>query len=38
MIGALLNRTTEPGFHFKLPLLERFENVQVTIQTYLKEI
>eukprot|EP01116_Phalansterium_solitarium_P023848 TRINITY_DN8549_c0_g1_i1.p1 TRINITY_DN8549_c0_g1~~TRINITY_DN8549_c0_g1_i1.p1 ORF type:complete len:317 (+),score=72.05 TRINITY_DN8549_c0_g1_i1:66-1016(+) len=31
--GALLNRTTGPGFHLKLPLLDNFENVQVTVQT-----
>jgi hypothetical protein len=33
--GALVNRVTEPGFHFKLPFIDQFENVQVTLQTYL---
>jgi len=31
--GALLNSTTGPGFHLKLPLLTSFAQVQVTIQT-----
>lgn len=31
--GALINRITEPGFHLKIPIIEQFENVQVTIQT-----
>ncbi|CDW91496.1 spfh band 7 phb domain-containing membrane-associated protein [Stylonychia lemnae] len=31
--GALLESTTEPGFHFKLPLITSFENIQVTVQT-----
>jgi len=31
--GALQNRITEPGFHFKFPVLDQFEEVQVTIQT-----
>ena len=31
--GALLDGVTEPGFHFKLPLITSFENVQVTVQT-----
>ena len=31
--GALLNETTNPGFHFKYPVLTGFEEVQVTIQT-----
>ena len=31
--GALLQTTTEPGYHFKLPVLTSFENVQVTVQT-----
>ena len=31
--GALLNSTTEPGFHFKLPLVTSYENIQITVQT-----
>lgn len=31
--GALLNDITEPGYHFKLPIVTSFENVQVTVQT-----
>lgn len=31
--GALIDRITEPGYHFKVPIIEQFENVQVTIQT-----
>jgi regulator of protease activity HflC (stomatin/prohibitin superfamily) len=31
--GALLDRITEPGYHFKIPFLDTFENVQVTVQT-----
>ncbi|CAI0390764.1 unnamed protein product [Linum tenue] len=31
--GALLNTITEPGFHFKLPLITQYESVQVTLQT-----
>ena len=31
--GALLDSITEPGYHFKLPLVTSFENVQVTVQT-----
>ncbi|CAN1295629.1 ERLIN2 [Linum perenne] len=31
--GALLNTITEPGFHFKLPLITQYEPVQVTLQT-----
>uniref|UniRef100_A0A1D1XYJ6 Erlin-2-B n=1 Tax=Anthurium amnicola TaxID=1678845 RepID=A0A1D1XYJ6_9ARAE len=31
--GALLNTITDPGFHWKLPLVTQFEPIQVTIQT-----
>jgi regulator of protease activity HflC (stomatin/prohibitin superfamily) len=31
--GALLKRITKPGWHFKFPFIDQFENVQVTIQT-----
>ena len=31
--GALLDATSEPGYHFKLPVITTFENVQVTVQT-----
>ncbi|KAJ6846586.1 erlin-2-B isoform X1 [Iris pallida] len=31
--GALLNVITNPGFHFKLPLITQFEPIQVTLQT-----
>ena len=31
--GALLESITEPGFHFKLPIITSVENVQVTVQT-----
>ena len=31
--GALLNQTSGPGFHLKIPLITQFEAVQVTIQT-----
>jgi regulator of protease activity HflC (stomatin/prohibitin superfamily) len=31
--GALLSKTTEPGYHFKLPFMTTFENVQITMQT-----
>jgi len=31
--GALINRTTQPGFHLKVPFLDSFENVQITLQT-----
>ena len=31
--GALLEGTTDPGFHFKLPLVTSYENIQVTVQT-----
>jgi erlin len=31
--GALLDSITEPGYHLKLPMITRFENVQVTVQT-----
>jgi len=31
--GALLPKTTEPGYHFKLPFMTTFENVQITMQT-----
>jgi len=31
--GALTTRITEPGFHLRIPFLDIFENVQVTLQT-----
>ncbi|KAG6512587.1 hypothetical protein ZIOFF_030712 [Zingiber officinale] len=31
--GALLETTTNPGFHWKLPLVTHYEPIQVTIQT-----
>ena len=31
--GQLQERVTEPGFHIKLPLIDRVENVQITMQT-----
>jgi len=31
--GALLTRITEPGIHVKIPFLDSFENIQVTLQT-----
>jgi regulator of protease activity HflC (stomatin/prohibitin superfamily) len=31
--GAILESTTEPGFNIKLPLITRYEQVQVTLQT-----
>ncbi|KAF4368165.1 uncharacterized protein LOC115698791 [Cannabis sativa] len=31
--GALLKAISDPGFHFKMPLLTQYEPVQVTIQT-----
>ncbi|CAA7393441.1 unnamed protein product [Spirodela intermedia] len=31
--GALLKTITDPGFHWKLPLVTQFEPIQVTIQT-----
>src|SRR3989338_6207395 len=31
--GALQNKITEPGFHFKLPVIDQMENIQVTMQT-----
>jgi len=31
--GALIDRITTPGFHLKVPFLDAFENVQVTLQT-----
>ncbi|KAJ6834930.1 erlin-2-B isoform X1 [Iris pallida] len=31
--GALLKVITDPGFHFKLPLITQFEPIQVTLQT-----
>lgn len=31
--GALQKRITEPGFHLKFPVVDQFEEVQVTIQT-----
>lgn len=31
--GALLDRVTDPGFHFMTPFVTSFDNVQVTLQT-----
>lgn len=31
--GRLLDRTTEPGWHTKVPLIDHMEEVQVTMQT-----
>ncbi|CAM8951779.1 unnamed protein product [Rhodiola kirilowii] len=31
--GALLKTTTNPGFHLKLPVITKFESIQVTLQT-----
>ena len=31
--GSLQNRTTKPGYHFKIPFLDRAENVQISVQT-----
>jgi len=31
--GALTTRVTDPGFHLRVPFLDVFENVQVTLQT-----
>ncbi|XP_077211370.1 SPFH/Band 7/PHB domain-containing membrane-associated protein family isoform X3 [Tasmannia lanceolata] len=31
--GALLKTITDPGFHWKMPLITQFEPIQVTIQT-----
>jgi regulator of protease activity HflC (stomatin/prohibitin superfamily) len=31
--GALLKTVTSPGFHLKMPLITRYEPIQVTIQT-----
>lgn len=31
--GALLKTITSPGFHLKMPLITRYEPIQVTIQT-----
>eukprot|EP00455_Lapot_gusevi_P056950 TRINITY_DN9566_c0_g1_i2.p1 TRINITY_DN9566_c0_g1~~TRINITY_DN9566_c0_g1_i2.p1 ORF type:complete len:326 (+),score=92.54 TRINITY_DN9566_c0_g1_i2:64-1041(+) len=31
--GALLDKTTEPGYHFMVPFVDEFTNVQVTMQT-----
>ena len=31
--GALLEETTEPGYHWMLPFITSYENVQVTVQT-----
>ena len=30
--GALLKGVSYPGFHVKIPLITRFEEVQVTVQ------
>ena len=29
--GALLDDITEPGYHFKLPIVTSYHNVQVTV-------
>uniref|UniRef100_A0A7N0VK59 Band 7 domain-containing protein n=2 Tax=Kalanchoe fedtschenkoi TaxID=63787 RepID=A0A7N0VK59_KALFE len=31
--GALLKTTTNPGFHLKLPVITKFDSIQVTLQT-----
>lgn len=31
--GALIPRLTHPGYHLKIPVIDTFENVQVTLQT-----
>ena len=31
--GALFNRISQPGFHLKIPIIDSYENVQVTLQT-----
>jgi regulator of protease activity HflC (stomatin/prohibitin superfamily) len=31
--GALQKKITEPGFNFKFPYIDRFANIQVTMQT-----
>lgn len=31
--GALIPRVTQPGYHLKIPFIDSFENVQVTLQT-----
>jgi len=31
--GALLKETTDPGFHFKVPTITTFAQIQVTLQT-----
>lgn len=31
--GALLSKTSEPGYHFMLPMLTSFRSVQTTLQT-----
>jgi len=31
--GALQERTTAPGFHYLIPFITRFANVQITVQT-----
>lgn len=31
--GALIPRVTHPGYHLKVPFIDTFENVQVTLQT-----
>ena len=30
--GALLSVITEPGIHLKLPVITRFDEIQVTVQ------
>ena len=31
--GALLNTYAEPGIHFMMPILTKYHQVQVTVQT-----
>ncbi|KAL0487985.1 hypothetical protein AKO1_008879 [Acrasis kona] len=31
--GALLNKTTEPGYRLKMPFIDRVANIQITMQT-----
>jgi hypothetical protein len=31
--GALMEGYTEPGFHFMLPVITSYANIQITVQT-----
>jgi len=31
--GALLKRTSEPGYNLMIPLITSYKNIQVTVQT-----